>query len=108
MGKVYSTSFIQAHAGTIAYYTVPSGYKAVIRCITFFNASALSPESCSVFLYLSNATIWAAFVNPISLGEPGNRESSALRVVVEEGDEIRYTLDTDCDLTVNGYLLELP
>ena len=99
---VYSYRFCQGHAGASSSYTVPVGFRAVVRDITAFNASAVAPENAQVVIVGLAITIWQALVAPSSFS------GISFRVVIDEGETISTDPGTDVDMTVSGYLLSLP
>lgn len=102
MAQVYSERFIAEHAGSEELYTVPAGYRAVIRCITSFNGSALINEISAVILVVADVTLYQ-----VNLG-PNEWETHDLRIVVNPGEAFTNAGGDDIDITVSGYLLTLP
>lgn len=108
-GVVYSTRFVNvspASTNTV-YYTVPAGFVAVVRCMTFgFSEGARINGIATVLLSAANSRIWTSSVTAATTG-------SAVwegRLVLPAGETIRaaYTGSAGQWLTISGYLLSLP
>jgi len=99
---LYSTRVLEAHSGGGAVYTVPAGYRLVLRFLTAFNGSAFASEAAQLVLSTFSVTLWQVEV-PAS-------ESAFLdcRIVINEGEELAANLGPDIDFTASGYLLSLP
>jgi hypothetical protein len=108
-GVVYSTRFVSvAPAATnTLYYTVPTGFVAVVRTMTFGYAEpARAAGVLSVVLAPANSRVWVVLVTASSAG-------SAVwegRLVLPAGEQLRasYTGTPGQWLTISGYLLSLP
>ena len=102
MAAVYSTRFITTHAGGAGSYTVPAGFKAVIRQIQGFNGSAVAPETAQLVSDVSGGTLFQTLIPP--------SEASYLecRFVFESGESFHTNNGSDIDCYVGGYLLALP
>lgn len=108
MSKVYSTLFIAVHAGAAGSYRVPEGYRAVVRWVTAFNGSTFAPETAALVKHAEAATIYQRLLEPTPDRNQGFYDSTELRVVLNETDEIVTNNGSDIDMTVSGYLLLLP
>jgi hypothetical protein len=108
-GVVYSTRFVSvAPASTnTVYYTVPAGFVAVVRTMTFAYAEpARANGVATVLLAAANSRIWIVQATASTVG-------SAVwsgRLVLPAGETLRaaYTGTTGQWLTISGYLLSLP
>lgn len=105
MAALYSYSFIRAHGGAGGSYEVPAGYRAVIRCITAFCGSTLTPEAAQVTLGHSSCTIALLNFYAGLDSEGNNSQVWNGRCVVEALDTIIVSSGPDVDVTVSGYLL---
>lgn len=89
------------------YYTVPAGYVAVLRSMTFGYAEpARAAGVMSVVLSPANSRIWVVLVVASSAGSA----TWEGRLVMPAGEQIRasYTGTPGQWLTASGYLLALP
>jgi hypothetical protein len=108
-GVVYSTRFVSvAPASTnTVYYTVPAGFVAVVRTMTFGYAEpARSSGIATVLLAAANSRIWVVLV---AASTAGSAEWNG-RLVLPAGETLRaaYTGTPGQWLTISGYLLSLP
>lgn len=103
---VYSTDFLDLHASELGIgYTVPDGYKAIVRDIDVFftalaviNLNIIGPSG-GTFAYFSYIPTEAAF------------QSWRGRQVFNAGDTFGVTGTVDAgsfDIRVSGYLLTAP
>jgi hypothetical protein len=99
---VYSTQFVNSHADGGNSYTVPAGYRAVIRSVAGFNASGFVGEVLQLTLNSSLATFYKAVI-PQQVAV-----NVDMHVVVNEGDTIVVAAGLAVDVVVSGYLLSLP
>lgn len=102
MGRVYSTRLIQVHAGGTADYVVPSGFRAVVRFITCFNADIAITRGAQIVLLGSDVTVYQSTVGPQAV------KYDDYHLVVEQLDTIQAIVDPETDFTVSGYVLALP
>jgi hypothetical protein len=102
VANVYSTRFLVQHAGAEAVYQVPEGYRAVIRCITSFNGSAVINEVSALIHLTSGATLYQK-----DLGQQV-WDAEDVHIVLNELEEITNAGGDDIDISVSGYLLTLP
>jgi hypothetical protein len=107
--RVYSTRFVSvAPAGTnTIYYTVPAGYVAVLRTMTFGWAEpARTNGTLTVVLAPSNSRIWVRLVQ----ASTANSDSWEGNLVLPAGEQIRasYTGTPGQWFTASGFLLVLP
>jgi hypothetical protein len=108
-GVVYSTRFVSvAPAATnTLYYTVPTGFVAVVRSMTFGYAEpARANGVMTVLLAPANSRVWVVLATASTAG-------SAVwegRLVLPAGETLRaaYTGTPGQWLTISGYLLSLP
>lgn len=100
---VYSVRFFAEHGlnGTVT-YTVPAGFKAVLRDLDAYNGGGVI--STSVFLEGNNGqSIWSD-----SSSAQAKVSQWRGRQVIEPGETITLTTTGAWDITVSGYLLSLP
>jgi hypothetical protein len=102
VANVFSARFFAFHAGAGATYTVPAGYRLVLKSVTGFNANALVPQAIQVTHQPSNATLIQR-----SLG-PQSDVQVALSFVADAGEQLVGVGGADVDGTASGYLLTLP
>ena len=108
MANVYSTQFLTSHAGAPVTVFVPTGFVAVIRTITAFNASVIAPETAALVLVAEDVTIWQSLLTPGPPDVPNSSEVVNMRTVLNPGQAIATNNGSDVDMTVSGYLLSLP
>jgi hypothetical protein len=108
-GVVYSTRFVNvapATANTV-YYTVPAGFVAVVRTMTFGYAEpARANGVMTVLMSAANSRIWTVLATASTVGSAQWNG----RLVLPAGETLRasYTGTTGQWLTISGYLLSLP
>lgn len=102
MSSVYSTLLVTAHAGAEPSWTVPSGFRAVLRYVTAFNANAISTGSAQIIHTPSSCTVYQRSL------DVQEWQGDEMRLVLNEGDELELRTGSDVDMTLSGYLLELP
>lgn len=105
MASVYSVSFIQQQGllGT-ATYTVPAGFRAVVRDIDAYSGASLSSRTLNA-IGAAGQTFWQ------HQWQPTDQDSQSFRgrVVIDQGDTLEISVSGDtCDVTACGYLLTLP
>jgi hypothetical protein len=108
MSRVYSKRLLESHAGTLTEYTCPEGMVAIVRAITAFNASPLTPEQASLIHLDTETTIWQGVIGVYDPLSPGASTVVDLRYVLNAGETIINHGAGDIDLTVSGYELTLP
>jgi len=106
---VYSTRFVKAAltASNTTYYTVPTGYVAVVRTMTLaWSSLARTGGVGQVLLNGANSFVW---IVPIAGSELASANWDG-RLVLPAGELIRAatTATGVVHLTVSGYLLGLP
>lgn len=100
---VYSTRLIEAHATSAETYTVPAGYRLVVRDADCFYPGGLGQ---SAQLEGPAGQIFAYF--PFAAAVNGVLSSWRGRQVFEPGETITFASTAAMDITVSGYLLTLP
>lgn len=103
---VYSVRFISDYAATVSgSYTVPAGYRAIVRDVDAYNAPG-GADTDYVFVYVNE--VGGAFMYQHFAGVPwvGWRG----RQVVNEGETITVGGNSESlqSIMVSGYLLTLP
>lgn len=102
MARVYSVRLAAQHAGAAGSIVVPTGFRAVIRNVSSFNADAIDtndaqlvhvPSSCTIYQRTLGLQQWA---------------DDDLRLVIEEGETVSVLPGFEVDMYVSGYLLTLP
>lgn len=102
---VYSTRFLAGeNFSSPLEYTVPTGYRAVLRCWTYHHLS--EPSGGTLALTLGGiAQVMYIEVN----ADQSIDGVTDLRVVVNEGELVIIAADLgNWDSTLSGYLLTLP
>jgi hypothetical protein len=102
VAKVYSVRLAAQHSGTHGSFTVPVGYRCVIRDVCCFNADPLSTNDAQLVHVESDCTVFQRTLGP---QEWTNDE---MRLVVEEGETVNVLPGFDVDMYVSGYYLSLP
>jgi hypothetical protein len=107
--RVYSTRFVSVApaAANATYYTVPAGYVAVVRTMTFGWAEpARSNGILNVLLAQAGQRIWSFAVTTATVGS----QLWVGHLVLPAGEQLRaqYTGTPGQWLTISGYLLVLP
>lgn len=108
MANVYSTQFIASHAGTSSSFVCPGGFRAVLRCVTVFNASLLDSGTGHLVHQPSDCTIFQWVVAPPAAIAGAECVIQLLHFVFNEGESISTADDSSVDLTASGFLLTLP
>jgi hypothetical protein len=99
MAGVYSTQFVCGSTAAPRLYTVPSGKRAVIKCIVGVNtggvADMVSVDIGGVYIFIGSV--------------PGASQLTAagLMVVVNAGQTMRFSGGANFHLTCSGYLLDV-
>ena len=105
MARVYSTRFI-SEAGVTAFadYTVPAGFRAVLRDVWVYAGSQITTVDFQLFSG-TGAVMW-------SIGNPPLNPAFWFwqgRQVYEEGEAIGFQVHAgNVDYSASGYLLDLP
>lgn len=108
MATVYSVRLFQAlglSPGTVVAYTVPAGYRAILRDIDLYSSAGVSNSE----IYIEGAlgqTIFHAEVAATTQDSPQWRG----RQVLYEGETISVNVGgaSSWDVTISGYELTLP
>jgi hypothetical protein len=98
----YSVRFLQTRgANKSVTYTVPSGYRAVVRCISAVNFST-TESNYALFVAGTAVVFWlsrTAF----------STDRADLRIVAYAGEQLKITIEgPDIAVHMSGYLLEDP
>lgn len=101
---VFSTRFLEGRASTGATFTVPAGFRAVVRDVTFFNQQTLTVTS--MFVLGATGAVVVFFVDNNPTADVYHQWEG--RVVYEAGDIIVASAGHIVDFNVAGYLLTLP
>jgi hypothetical protein len=106
VGIVYSTRFIASNTiGGTTNYTVPAGYRAVVRSIT-----AVNNGSHETYAFVTIAGIGVALWLDDTIASQGFSYWNG-RHVINTGEELSTSngaTDGGVAVMVSGYLLELP
>lgn len=107
-GTVYTQLLVdESHSGDLSTtYTVPEGFRAVIRDIAAFTANASAPGGVVIQSTTTNAYLFYEST-PAAVNTYVHWEG---RQVVEPGDGLEITVyaDTGGSIRITGYLLTLP
>lgn len=99
---VYSTRFILHTANGTKNYTVPTGYRAVVKFVSCFNTSGFT--DASVALNIAGPTVWSSVVQAGRAVAPGG-----LALVAYQGELVGVVNGSvDLRTIVCGYLLRDP
>jgi len=99
---LYSARFLAVHAGAGATFVCPAGFRAVVRGITAFNASAIAHANAQLLHVDSDATLYQVDLGLQSF------DWTDFRFVFNEGESIQAIPDSTVDMTVSGFLLTAP
>jgi hypothetical protein len=105
-GQVYSTRFIASGAADFAgTYTVPAGFRAIIRDLVAYCPAPVSGE----YVYMSSTTLGFAFWISTFAGDNNSAQFQG-RTVLEPGENLTTggNCPAGCGVIVSGYLLTLP
>jgi hypothetical protein len=109
MADVYSKQLFGAKGFTSTTvpngYIPPSGYTAVIRCVTVYIGASFSGE-LSISDLFTGALIWRA--NPPLVSGAYYQVEADVRIVVPAGFTVSVDAGDTWDVTVSGYELYLP
>jgi len=109
MVAVYSEVLLRGNVtmGTPLTYTVPTGFRAVVRDIVFHNAGTLGQGLQGIECYDSLNQIIACVFDPLAI--VGNDYHWTGHQIVDEGEEIFVAaLDNNWRVRISGYRLKLP
>jgi hypothetical protein len=99
-GGVYSTRVMFGAGAPPLAYTVPTGKRLVIKCVTAYNSNQ-GPVNCN--LDIGGVYLWVASV-------PGNASSNSigLMIVINAGETVKLGASTTgAYLHASGYLLDI-
>jgi hypothetical protein len=108
VSTVYSTRFISGLRGTAGSYTVPAGYRAVVRSVTAINLYSSTSEPAQLRSSVGGLIIVGAYLSTFVSSPPWNAITWDLHYVANAGEGIYTQNGPDVDMTVSGYLLTLP
>lgn len=103
VSRVYSTRIWEGRNVNVLSYTVPSGYRLVLRDIDTFFGGGIGGGAANYVGTLGQTFAYASFTGLIS-----ELVSWRGRQVFEPGETIRMVSGPGVDVTASGYLLELP
>jgi hypothetical protein len=108
VANVYSTQFVASHAGEPASFECPQGYRAVLRCITGFNANLADSGTLHVIHSPSDCTIIQWVIAPPAALQGAESIIELMHFVFNAGEAIYTSNDDSVDCTLSGFLLTLP
>jgi hypothetical protein len=108
LSNVYSTRFILDKSGSLSTYTVPAGYRAVVKCITGLNTSSSAVAELQVVA--NPGSVVVVFENLPAYGRVIGTNGFVWfgMIVLNPGDSLRNASDATVDVSASGFLLLLP
>lgn len=107
MSQPYSERFCDGTAsvgGTVDSFTVPTNHRAIIRCVTYADASPTGTGAVGALILPGG--VFAVIGSPLG---PLSIERTELHIVVYEGETFSvFRASGALFWTVSGYLLEDP
>lgn len=103
MAAVYSTKLFEGRDVSSWSYTVPAGFRLVVRDIDVFFGGGVEGGAANFVGTLGQTFAYFPFTGLESSGQHWQG-----RAVFDPGDEIGLVSGVGVDVTVSGYLLTLP
>ena len=96
---VYSRRFALGTGPADVIYTVPAGYRAIIKCMTAYNAGS---GNAGVGVWIGSVPVWST-----SIGGTSGTVITNLMIVVNAGEVLKIGPSANVNCQVSGFLLPM-